>query len=117
MSAPNSPGWFDERERQQISGDGDHRTGGVGIFGEAGVIVDRAGRVGILNQRAKNFFGELKILMAADGDLDFQSLGAGADDFDGLRMTSFGNEKNVPAIFEPVRHGHGFSSGGGLVEH
>ena len=32
-------------------------------------------------------------------------------------MTGFGDEENVPAILEPVRHRHRFGGGGGFVEH
>ena len=89
----------------------------MGFFREAGEIVNRAKRVRILHKRAKNFFAERKIFVAADDDFDSQSMGTGADDFDGLRMARFGNKENIAAIFKPVRHGHGFRGGGGLVKH
>ena len=91
-------GRLDEREREQIRGDGEHRAGGVGFFREAGVIVNRAERVGILHERAENFFAERKIFVVADDDFDAQRLCARADDFDGLRMAVFGDEENIPAI-------------------
>ncbi len=57
------------------------------------VIVDRAERVGILHERAKDFVAELKRLVIADDDFNPERLGAGADDFDGLRMACVGDEK------------------------
>ena len=68
----------------------------MGFFREAGVIVNRAERVGILHQRAENFFAELKIFVIADDDFDAQRLGARADDFNVLRMAGFGDKENVP---------------------
>ena len=67
---------LDQRERQQIRRDGDHRAGGVGFFGEAGVIVNRAERVGILHERAEDFFAELQIFVVADDDFNPQRVGA-----------------------------------------
>jgi hypothetical protein len=53
-----------------------------------------------LHERAENFFAERKIFVIADDDFDAKRVRAGADDFDGLRMTGFGDEENVAAIFE-----------------
>ena len=92
---------LDERERQQIRGDGEHRASSVDFFREARIIVNRAERVGILHERTKNFLGEGKGFVIADDDFNPKRLRAGANDFDVLRMAVFGNEENVPAISQP----------------
>jgi len=54
----------------------------------------------------RNFFGELKFLVAANDNFDAERLRSGLDDFDVLRMTGFGDEENVASILEPVAHRH-----------
>ena len=81
-------GRLEQRQRQQIGGDGDQRAGRVRLFHEAAVIVNRAERVGILHQRAENLFAELESFVIADDDFNAQRFGAGLDNFDGLRMAS-----------------------------
>ena len=105
-----------ERERQQIRGDGEHGTGGVGFFREAGIIMNRAERIRILHECAENFVVEHKGLVTAHHHFDLQRRGAAADDFDGLRMAYFGDEEKIPTILEPGTHRHGFGGGGGFVE-
>ena len=108
---------LEQRQRQQIRGHGQQRAGGVGFFGKAGVIVNRAERVGILHQRAENLFGELEIFVIADDDFDAQRLGARPDDFDVLRMAVFGDEerRSGPSL-SAMAHRHRLGGGGGFVE-
>jgi hypothetical protein len=89
----------------------------VGLFREAGVVVNRTERVGILHQRAKNFIRKLKRLVISNEHFNFERVRTVLDDFDGLRMAGFGDEENVAILFEPVRHRHRFGGGGGFVEH
>jgi len=108
---------FEEREREQIGGDGEHRAGGVGLFREAGEIVDRAGRVGILHERAENFFVERKRFVMADDDFNIERMSAGTHHFDSLRMAILGNEENVSPVANTQRHSHRFGRCGGFVQH
>src|SRR6266568_4765246 len=97
---------LDEREREQIRRDRDHCAGGVGFLGEAGVIVNRAERIGILHERAEDLIVELELLVIAYDHFNLERVRATANNFDGLRMTCFGDKENIPAIFQPMRHGH-----------
>ena len=110
-------GRLDVREREQIGGDRDHRAGGMCFFREAGEIVDRAEGVGILHERAEDFFGEGKCFVVANDDFDCQCLGAGAYDLDCLRMAVLRHKKNVSPVLQTVRHRHRFGGGGRLVQH
>ena len=67
---------FDQRQRQQIRGDREHRAGCMGFFCEGGIIMDRTERVGILHQRAKNVFVERKSLVIAHHNFDSQGVRA-----------------------------------------
>ena len=60
MSAPNSPGGFNSVSASKSVGDHQQRAGRMRLLGEVGIIIDRAVRVGILHQRAKNLFVESK---------------------------------------------------------
>ena len=80
--------------------------------------MNRAERVGVLNQRAKNLRAESKRAVVIDDNVDAERPGAGLDDFNVLRMTVLRDEENVAAflVFEAVAHHHRFRRGGGFVE-
>ena len=108
-------------EGEQIGGDDRQGAGGMGGGEERGEVVDAAGRVGVLDENAKDVSGEFKGAVIAPHDLDAKRLGAGADNVDRLRVTFVRDKETrsrvAVAEFHPMAHHHGLGGCGALVEH
>ena len=111
-------GRLEQREAQQVRRNYHQCASPVRSFNQGPIIVNRAERVGVLNQRAKNLRAENKRAVVIDDNVDAERPGAGLDDFNVLRMTVLRDEENVAAflVFEAVAHHHRFRRGGGFVE-
>ncbi len=107
-----------EREREQVRGDDDERAGGVGAFGEGLVIAHGSVGGGILNQSAEDGRAEREFGGLAHDDFESEGMGAGANEFNRLRMTVSGDEENVAVLrfLDAMAHGHGLGGGSGFVE-
>ena len=88
---------------------------------EGGEIVDRAGRIRILDKHAEAAGRRLERAVIADDDVDAERGGASLDDVDRLRMARGGDEERAVrggvALLQAVAHHHRLGRGGALVEH
>ena len=116
MSAPNSPGGFNNVSASKSVATVTIAPGRVGFFDEWRKVVNRAKRIRILHQHTENFVVELKTLVIADDNFNAESFGARPDNFDVLRMATLRDEENVSSVLEPVAHRHRLGAGGGFVE-
>ena len=107
-----------QREREQVGGDDAERTGGMGLGEKVRVVVNRAPRVRILHQHAKDWAPDLERPMVPHHNLNAERPGAGPDDIDGLRMAGVGDKKHAAGtLLHAAAEHHGFGRGGAFIEH
>ena len=90
-----------QRETQQIRRHNYERAGFVCALREVGIVKDRSISRGVLQEHAKNGFGEVEGGVISDDDAQAERLGARLHDLDRLRMAQFGNEKAVTTARRP----------------
>ncbi len=106
-----------QRQREEVGGDGDVRAGVVRGGAEGGIVLDRPVRRRVLQERPEYVVAELERSRVADDDLDPDRLGAAFDDGDRLRVARLGDEelRLLPARL-PEEHAHRLGRGRALVE-
>ena len=113
---PEFPGRFDQSEGEKIGRHDKGSADGVDAGGQVAVVVDPAIRGGILHEGAEVGGIERGLGPRAGDDAQAEGFGPRAEQGDGLRMNIVRDEKFIPRTFDPVRHGHGLGSRGGLIE-
>ena len=110
-------GGFDQRQCEEVCGNGEVGTGIVELPGKRPVILDLAVRVRVLDERADGIAIGLEQAPITNLNGNTQWLGPLLHDGDGLRMAAVIHKKRVP--FPAVRaceHRHGLGGGGALIQ-
>ena len=123
---PHLAGWCDQREAEQIGGDGHPDTGLLCALDERTKIVQRAGGVGRLHQRAEHIVGQRQRVEGSHPQRDSQRLGARSQHVERLGKHVFRDQEHRgrpacraaagPTRMESLQHGHGFGRRGRLVQ-
>jgi hypothetical protein len=109
-------GRFQQHQRHQVRGHGDHAALVLHLGNRRGEVCDLAARVGVLEQCTEQFV-LVGVLRTAEHQLETEIRGTGADHVDGLREGILVDEENTAlALRNAPRHGHRLGGGGGFVE-
>ena len=108
-------GSFEQTEGERIGGGDRHAAGLPQPFRQIAVVVDAAVGGRLLNQSREHAL-RVELAVVADLDLDAERLGAGADDFDRLRVAVLRHEETAPASLLGPAQGHRLGGGRGLIE-
>lgn len=111
----------EQRQRQQIGGDGDDRAQPVRLLDDRLDVTDGAGGAGVLEQHAEDTaLGDLggdALAQVGSDDLDTGRLGAGPDHREGLRQDVRVDQENAFLdLADPAGERHGLGRGRALVE-
>jgi len=88
----------------------------MSLFDKSGVIYNLTPGIRILHQSTKDLVMELKRAVISSFNPESQGVSAGLYHLNGLRMALCGDKEDAPRRLERVAQGHGFRSGGGLIE-
>jgi hypothetical protein len=111
-------GWREQREREQVGGNGDEPARLVDSADEVAIVVDGAVRCGILEQRSEDCRAGRERAVVADHRLPSACARPRPNDVDRLWVTQLGDEEDVASVvaFHGVAHGHRFRRRGPFVE-